>query len=215
MPLTFGQPTLICKDLAEVLNWEGNTLETWDGELFLTPDIYHYLCSLNRCYFFFVLRFLSLQTSGFPLKAGGSTSTFWLPRRDGTSSNTGGGYIVLLLSSFCWSVYICMWRPGQDFVLPLSQGLHFSIVCYPFCYLTIPVGLVSSVSILSSLDAFAGTFPFETFLTLNYCLTLVYNLINCHLWNARARLLPYRFQIFHFSPTLSLLHKTRSSCFHS
>jgi hypothetical protein len=44
------------------------------------------------------------------------------------------------------------------------------------------------VSILSSLDAFAGSFPFETFLALNYCLTLVYNLINCHLWNARARL---------------------------
>ena len=106
-----------------------------------------------------------------------------------------------------------MWRPDQDFVLPLSQGLHFSIVCYPFCYLAIPVGLGSSVSILSSLVAFAGSFPFETFLALNYCLTLVYNLINCHRWNARAGLFPCRFQIVHFSPTLSLHHKTRSSCF--
>ena len=106
-----------------------------------------------------------------------------------------------------------MWRPGRDFVPPLSQGLHFGIVCYPFCYLSIPVGLGSSVSILSSLDAFAGSFAFETFLTLNYCLTLVYNLINCHLWNARARLFPCRFQIVHFSLTLSLRHKTRSSCF--
>jgi hypothetical protein len=97
-----------------------------------------------------------------------------------------------------------MWRPGRDFVPPLTQGLHFSIVCYPFCYLSIPVGLDSSVSILSSLDAYAGRFPFETFLALNYCLTLVYNLINFHLWNARARLFPFRFLIVHFSPTLSL-----------
>ncbi len=196
-----------------MLNREGNTLETWGGELLLTPDVYHYLCSLNRCYIF-VLRFLSLQTSVFPLKTGGSPATFWLPRRDGTFSNTGVGYIVLWLSSFCWSVYICMWKPGQYFVPPLSQGLHFIIVCYPFCYLSIPVGLGSSVSILSSLDAFAGSFPFETFLALNYCVTLVYNLINYHLWNARARLFPCRFQIVHFSPTLSLHHKTRSSCFH-
>jgi hypothetical protein len=62
----------------------------------LTPDVYHYLCSLKRCYFFFVLRFLSLQTRGFPLKTGGSPTTFWLPRHGGTSSNTGVGYIVLL-----------------------------------------------------------------------------------------------------------------------
>jgi hypothetical protein len=51
----------------------------------------------------------------------------------------------LLLSSFCWSVYICMWRPVRDFVPPFSQGLHFNIVCYPFCYLSIPIGLGSSV----------------------------------------------------------------------
>jgi hypothetical protein len=88
-----------------------------------------------------------------------------------------------------------MWRPGRDFVPPLTQGLHFRIVCYPFCYLSIPVGIGSSVSILSSLDAFAGSFAFETFLTLNYCLTLVYNLIYCHLWNARVQLFPCRFQI--------------------
>ena len=37
-------------------------------ELFPSPSVYHCLCSLNRCYFFFVLRCLSLQTSGFPLE---------------------------------------------------------------------------------------------------------------------------------------------------
>jgi hypothetical protein len=82
-------------------------------------------------------------------------------------------------------------------VSSFTQGLHFNIVCYPFCYLSIPIGIGSSVSILSSLDAFAGSVPFETFLTLNYCLTLVYNLITFHLWNARARLFPCRFQIVH------------------
>ncbi len=69
------------------------------------------------------------------------------------------------------------------------------------------------MSTLSSLDAFAGSFPFETFLPLNYCLTLVYNLINCYLSNARDRLFPCRFQIVHVSPTLSLHPKTRSSPF--
>ena len=103
-----------------------------------------------------------------------------------------------------------MWSPGRDFVPPSTQGLHFSIVYYLFHYLSIPVGLGSSVtvSILSSLDAFAGSFPFETFLALNYCLTPVYNLSN-----ARVRLFLYRFQIVHFSPTHSLHHKTRSSRF--
>ena len=46
-----------------------------------------------------------------------------------------------------------------------------------------------------------------------HCLTLVYNLINCHLWDARTRLFPFRFYIVHsslcitFSPTLFLHHK--------
>ncbi len=57
-----------------------------------------------------------------------------------------------------------MWRPDRDFVPPFSQGLHFGIVCYPFCYLSIPVGLDSSVPILSSLDAFAGPFSNRSFL---------------------------------------------------
>ena len=30
-------------------------------------SVYHFLCSRNRCYFFLILRCLSLQTSGFPL----------------------------------------------------------------------------------------------------------------------------------------------------
>ena len=59
---------------------------------------------------------------------------FCLSRRDSTSSNTD---IVLLLSSFCWSVYNCMWSPGRDFVPPHTEGLHFSIVCFPFRYLSI------------------------------------------------------------------------------
>ncbi len=126
----------------------------------MTPDVYHYLCSLNRCYFFFVLRFLSLQTSGFPLKAGGSPATFWLPRRDGSSSNTGVGYIVLLLSHRLLSILLSV---------NTCRARQFSV---NFVFL----------------DAFAGNFPFETFLTLNYCLV-------------------------HFSPTLSLHHETRSSCF--
>ena len=54
---------------------------------------------IARCYFFFVLRCLSLQTSVFPLKAGGSPTTFWLPRRGSTSSNTGVGFILFLLLS--------------------------------------------------------------------------------------------------------------------
>ena len=97
-----------------------------------------------------------------------------------------------------------MWNSDRDFVPPHREGLHFNIVYYPFHYLSIPVGLGSSASILSSLDSFAGSFPFEAFLTMNYCLTLVYNLINCHLSNDRTRFFPYRFRIVHFSPTLSV-----------
>ena len=73
-----------------------------DEELFPSPSVYHCLCSLNRHYFFFVLRCLSLQTSGFPLKSGGSSTTFWMSRRDSTSSNTVVGSLLLVLSfGFC------------------------------------------------------------------------------------------------------------------
>ena len=75
MPLTLGYPTQIYSvsqlkstNVCSVCNREGNASGRLIGEeLFPSPIVYHCLCSLNRCYLFFVLWCLSLQTSGFPL----------------------------------------------------------------------------------------------------------------------------------------------------
>ena len=145
------------------------------------------VCSLNRCYFFFVLRCLSLQTSGFPLKAGGSPTIFWLSRRDSTSSNTGVGFVLFLLLSslagFC--TFVCGTR---DFA-PLHKDYTSASFVIHFVIGILPVGLGISVSVLSSLDAFAGGLPFETLLPPKCCLTQSYNLISLHLSCARAQLL--------------------------
>ena len=67
-----------------------------------------------------------------PEVAGGSPATFWLPRRGSTSSNTGVGYTVLLLSSFWWSMLFCVWVSG-DFAFPRQDYTSASLV-FPFCY---------------------------------------------------------------------------------
>ena len=95
-----------------------------------------------------------------------------------------------------------VWVSG-DFALPHQDYTSVSLV-FPFRYCLSPIGLGISVSVLSSLDTFAGGVPFETLLTLNYYLTLAYNLINCHLWNTRDRLFPWRYLIVHLSPSLFL-----------
>ena len=80
--------------------------------------------------YFFVLRCLSLQTSGFPLEwQVALPQNSVLSRRASTSSNTGVGYIVLLLSSFWWSVLFCV---GPWGFCTSAPGLHLRIVCYPF-----------------------------------------------------------------------------------
>ena len=96
----------------------------------------------------------------------------------------------------------CVWG-SRDFALPHQDYTSTSLVIL-FVICQSPVGFGISVSVLSFFDAFAGDLPFEILLVMNYCLTQKYNLINCHLSNARARLFPYRYIIVHLSPSLFL-----------
>ena len=67
----------------------------------------------------------------------------------------------------------CEWDSG-DFAIPLQDYTSESLIIL-FVICQSPVGLGMSVSVLSSLDAFAGGSPFETLLALNYSRTQAYD----------------------------------------
>ncbi len=156
-------------------------------------SVYHCPCSLNRCYFFFVLWCLSLQTSGFPL-----VCQVVLPQHSGCQD------VAVPPQIRVWGILFCCYLLSADRctfacgdlagILCLHSRKDYTSGSAVLCQLCLPWTLLQEA------------FPLKHFWR-------VYNLINCHLWNARARLFPCRFQIVHFSPTLSLHYKTRSSCF--
>ena len=122
--------------------------------------------------------------------------TFWLPRRGSTSSNTGTGVGFVSCGTLTGILYL---HTHKDYTSS-SFVIHFVIW-------QLPIGLGISVSVWSSLDAFAGDLPFETLLAPKCCLTQAYNLVNLCPSYARVRLLsvPSSNRPFSYRPSLYII----------
>ena len=116
-------------------NWRVIRLEDWGDEVFLTLIVLHkLLCSFtlaisSQIIFhcpFFVWRCLPQQTSGCSPEWQGSPPTFWLSRRDSTSSNTGTGvgfFLNYLLGIFLRQSFLVGYIPLFTLVFWTLQSI--------------------------------------------------------------------------------------------
>ena len=193
---------------AKVLWWcdrGGNTSGRLIGEeLFPSSSVYHCLCSLNRCHFFFVLRYLSLQTSSFPLK--------WkvvLPQHSGCQDVTVPPQIRV------WGIVFYCYLLSDDrcyFVCGTPGILHFRVRTTPQIHLfSISLfdnhqsRLVFPSQFCLLWTSLQETHPLKHF----WCWNIVLH-TGSTIWSIVTRrtlgldFFPFRYLIVHLSPTLFL-----------